>query len=164
MCCFIPIIMIDDDVILIKSCLSSFSKEICNNTIGGNIVMCPLCDKKCGYWKLNSTCNSSWVRHADHCMSHFLPTTCCFYRVLVFCGVFYPHVSDCVFVVFLPQQSHLFDNVGTVFFAIFMGIWGEYEFGELCIVVTQCSPWWRLDNISSVQVPHGTNFFKGCFF
>lgn len=23
------------------------------------------------------------------------------------------------------QQSHLFDNVGTVFFAIFMGIWGE---------------------------------------
>uniref|UniRef100_A0A667ZX71 Anoctamin n=1 Tax=Myripristis murdjan TaxID=586833 RepID=A0A667ZX71_9TELE len=44
------------------------------------IVMCPLCDKKCGYWKLNSTCNSSW-------------------------------------------QSHLFDNVGTVFFAIFMGIW-----------------------------------------
>ncbi|XP_015249253.1 PREDICTED: anoctamin-5-like [Cyprinodon variegatus] len=42
--------------------------------------MCPLCDKKCGFWKLNTTCNSSW-------------------------------------------QSHLFDNVATVFFAIFMGIW-----------------------------------------
>ncbi|KAM4619256.1 anoctamin-5 [Polymixia lowei] len=57
-----------------------WSKEICSEEIGGNIVMCPLCDKKCGYWKLNSTCNSSW-------------------------------------------QSHMFDNVATVFFAIFMGIW-----------------------------------------
>uniref|UniRef100_A0A673CHP6 Anoctamin n=1 Tax=Sphaeramia orbicularis TaxID=375764 RepID=A0A673CHP6_9TELE len=59
---------------------NEWSKEICREDIGGKIVMCPLCDKKCGYWKLNSTCNSSW-------------------------------------------QSHLFDNVGTVFFAIFMGIW-----------------------------------------
>uniref|UniRef100_A0A8B9KH71 Anoctamin n=1 Tax=Astyanax mexicanus TaxID=7994 RepID=A0A8B9KH71_ASTMX len=37
------------------------SKEICDPTIGGKIVMCPLCDKKCSYWKLNSTCLSSWV-------------------------------------------------------------------------------------------------------
>uniref|UniRef100_A0A7N6FI63 Anoctamin n=1 Tax=Anabas testudineus TaxID=64144 RepID=A0A7N6FI63_ANATE len=59
---------------------NQWSKEICSEEIGGSIVMCPLCDKKCGYWKLNTTCNSSW-------------------------------------------QSHLFDNVGTVFFAIFMGIW-----------------------------------------
>ncbi|XP_044050347.1 anoctamin-5 isoform X3 [Siniperca chuatsi] len=59
---------------------NEWSKEICSDEIGGNIIMCPLCDKKCGYWKLNTTCNSSW-------------------------------------------QSHLFDNVGTVFFAIFMGIW-----------------------------------------
>uniref|UniRef100_A0A672Z3C2 Anoctamin n=1 Tax=Sphaeramia orbicularis TaxID=375764 RepID=A0A672Z3C2_9TELE len=56
------------------------SKEICNDSIGGTILMCPLCDKKCPFWKLNSTCLSSW-------------------------------------------QSHLFDNEGTVFFAIFMGIW-----------------------------------------
>uniref|UniRef100_A0A3Q3BGL7 Anoctamin n=1 Tax=Kryptolebias marmoratus TaxID=37003 RepID=A0A3Q3BGL7_KRYMA len=59
---------------------NEWSKEICSERIGGNIVMCPLCDKKCGFWKLNTTCNSSW-------------------------------------------QSHLFDNVATVFFAIFMGIW-----------------------------------------
>uniref|UniRef100_A0A8C6Q0P9 Anoctamin n=1 Tax=Nothobranchius furzeri TaxID=105023 RepID=A0A8C6Q0P9_NOTFU len=59
---------------------NEWSKEICNEKIGGNIVMCPLCDKKCSFWKLNTTCNSSW-------------------------------------------QSHLFDNVATVFFAIFMGIW-----------------------------------------
>ncbi|XP_067297081.1 anoctamin-5b isoform X4 [Pseudorasbora parva] len=56
------------------------SKEICDPKIGGMIVMCPLCDRKCSYWKLNSTCLSSW-------------------------------------------QSHLFDNEGTVFFAMFMGIW-----------------------------------------
>ncbi|XP_035986817.1 anoctamin-5-like isoform X2 [Fundulus heteroclitus] len=59
---------------------NQWSKEICSDEIGGKIVMCPLCDKKCGFWKLNTTCNSSW-------------------------------------------QSHLFDNVATVFFAIFMGIW-----------------------------------------
>ncbi|KAM9375561.1 anoctamin-5 [Pholidichthys leucotaenia] len=59
---------------------NEWSKEICSEEIGGNIIMCPLCDKKCSYWKLNTTCNSSW-------------------------------------------QSHLFDNVATVFFAIFMGIW-----------------------------------------
>uniref|UniRef100_A0A3B4A9F7 Anoctamin n=1 Tax=Periophthalmus magnuspinnatus TaxID=409849 RepID=A0A3B4A9F7_9GOBI len=64
---------------------NEWSKEICNETIGGNIVMCPLCDKKCGYWKLSKICNSSW-------------------------------------------QSHLFDNFGTVFFAIFMGIWGKLQF------------------------------------
>ncbi|XP_076585624.1 anoctamin-5b isoform X1 [Chaetodon auriga] len=56
------------------------SKEICDASVGGSIVMCPLCDKKCPFWKLNSTCLSSW-------------------------------------------QSHLFDNEGTIFFAIFMGIW-----------------------------------------
>lgn len=59
---------------------SSFpnSKEICGE-IGGKIVMCPLCDKKCGYWKLNTTCNSSWVRNLQltelfSFMIHVLPT------------------------------------------------------------------------------------------
>ncbi|XP_068459821.1 anoctamin-5 isoform X1 [Clinocottus analis] len=70
--CFIYGILTYDD--------NEWSKEICSDEIGGKIVMCPLCDKKCGYWKLNTTCNSSW-------------------------------------------QSHMFDNVATVFFAIFMGIW-----------------------------------------
>ncbi|XP_060931935.1 anoctamin-5 [Limanda limanda] len=70
--CFVYGVLTYDD--------NEWSKEICSAEIGGKIVMCPLCDKKCGFWKLNSTCNSSW-------------------------------------------QSHLFDNVGTVFFAIFMGIW-----------------------------------------
>nr|XP_020661235.1 anoctamin-5 isoform X2 [Pogona vitticeps] len=56
------------------------SKEICDPSIGGEIPMCPLCDRNCEYWWLNSTCESS-------------------------------------------QYSHLFDNVATLFFAIFMGIW-----------------------------------------
>jgi len=29
------------------------------------------------------------------------------------------------YVILFSQQSHLFDNEGTVFFAMFMGIWGE---------------------------------------
>ncbi|XP_053092876.1 anoctamin-5 isoform X3 [Pangasianodon hypophthalmus] len=40
-----------------------WTKEICDDNIGGQIIMCPLCDKKCGYWKLNSTCNSTWQSH-----------------------------------------------------------------------------------------------------
>ncbi|NXG24187.1 ANO5 protein, partial [Grallaria varia] len=56
------------------------SKEICDPAIGGEIIMCPLCDQECDYWRLNTTCASS-------------------------------------------QYSHLFDNVATLFFAIFMGIW-----------------------------------------
>ncbi|NWU96482.1 ANO5 protein, partial [Upupa epops] len=56
------------------------SKEICDPAIGGEIIMCPLCDLECEYWRLNTTCASS-------------------------------------------EYSHLFDNVATLFFAIFMGIW-----------------------------------------
>ncbi|NXI47126.1 ANO5 protein, partial [Galbula dea] len=56
------------------------SKEICDPAIGGEIIMCPLCDRECEYWRLNTTCMSS-------------------------------------------EYSHLFDNVATLFFAIFMGIW-----------------------------------------
>ncbi|XP_049675773.1 anoctamin-5 isoform X6 [Accipiter gentilis] len=56
------------------------SKEICDPAIGGEIIMCPLCDRECEYWRLNTTCQSS-------------------------------------------EYSHLFDNVATLFFAIFMGIW-----------------------------------------
>ncbi|XP_054633657.1 anoctamin-5 isoform X2 [Dunckerocampus dactyliophorus] len=38
-------------------------KEICDNSIGGKMVMCPLCDHKCTYWKLNITCISTWQAH-----------------------------------------------------------------------------------------------------
>lgn len=65
---------------LSRSTSNVTSQEICDPNIGGTIVMCPLCDKTCPFWYLNSTCQSSW-------------------------------------------QSSLFDNEGTIFFAIFMGIW-----------------------------------------
>uniref|UniRef100_A0A4W6DBU7 Anoctamin n=1 Tax=Lates calcarifer TaxID=8187 RepID=A0A4W6DBU7_LATCA len=48
---------------------NQWSKEICSEEVGGSIVMCPLCDLKCGYWKLNTTCNSSWE------MEPYLPIT-----------------------------------------------------------------------------------------
>ncbi|MGH0162206.1 UNVERIFIED_CONTAM: hypothetical protein FKN15_066066 [Acipenser sinensis] len=41
-----------------------WSQEICSVDIGGEIVMCPLCDRKCGYWKLNTTCEFSFVSTA----------------------------------------------------------------------------------------------------
>ncbi|XP_051977070.1 anoctamin-6-like isoform X1 [Xyrauchen texanus] len=38
---------------------STWSKEVCDPLIGGNIIMCPQCDKNCPYWRLNTTCESS---------------------------------------------------------------------------------------------------------
>ncbi|XP_077091319.1 anoctamin-6 [Siphateles boraxobius] len=38
---------------------STWSKEVCDPLIGGQIVMCPQCDKDCPYWRLNITCESS---------------------------------------------------------------------------------------------------------
>ncbi|XP_013869940.1 anoctamin-6 [Austrofundulus limnaeus] len=37
---------------------STWSKEVCDPEIGGQIVMCPQCDL-CKYWMLNSTCDTS---------------------------------------------------------------------------------------------------------
>nr|XP_057931103.1 anoctamin-5 isoform X2 [Doryrhamphus excisus] len=42
---------------------NEWRKEICNEGIGGEMVMCPLCDEKCTYWKLNVTCTSTWQAH-----------------------------------------------------------------------------------------------------
>ncbi|XP_036375946.1 anoctamin-6 [Megalops cyprinoides] len=59
---------------------STWSKEVCDPQIGGAIVMCPQCDRECGYWRLNSTCESS-------------------------------------------KKLCIFDNFGTLVFAVFMSIW-----------------------------------------
>ncbi|KAM6895907.1 anoctamin-6 [Xenentodon cancila] len=37
---------------------STWSKEVCDPEIGGQIVMCPQCDL-CNFWTLNSTCDTS---------------------------------------------------------------------------------------------------------
>uniref|UniRef100_A0A8D0SWR6 Anoctamin n=1 Tax=Sus scrofa TaxID=9823 RepID=A0A8D0SWR6_PIG len=39
------------------------STEICDPEIGGQIIMCPLCDLMCDYWRLNSTCLASKFSH-----------------------------------------------------------------------------------------------------
>ncbi|XP_037551784.1 anoctamin-6 [Nematolebias whitei] len=39
---------------------STWSKEVCDPEIGGQIVMCPQCDL-CKYWILNSTCDTSKI-------------------------------------------------------------------------------------------------------
>lgn len=39
----------------------SLSRDICNKTL--NIIMCPLCDRTCDYWKLSDTCNSARVTY-----------------------------------------------------------------------------------------------------
>ncbi|KAM6094179.1 anoctamin-6 isoform 2-T2 [Chlamydotis macqueenii] len=37
----------------------TWSQEVCDPNIGGNIIMCPQCDKVCTYWNLSITCESS---------------------------------------------------------------------------------------------------------
>ncbi|XP_030622079.1 anoctamin-6 [Chanos chanos] len=59
---------------------STWSKEVCDPMIGGQIIMCPQCDQKCPYWRLNSTCETS-------------------------------------------KELCIFDNYGTLVFAVFMAIW-----------------------------------------
>lgn len=44
-------------------------------------------------------------------------------------------------VVLLLQFSHLFDNESTVFFAIFMGIWGEYKVSKRVSIVLRDLSW-----------------------
>nr|XP_058161623.1 anoctamin-5 isoform X2 [Dasypus novemcinctus] len=39
------------------------SLEICDPEIGGQIIMCPLCDLVCDYWRLNTTCLASKFSH-----------------------------------------------------------------------------------------------------
>ncbi|XP_049746672.1 anoctamin-5 isoform X1 [Elephas maximus indicus] len=41
----------------------SSSREICDPEIGGQILMCPLCDQLCDYWRLNTTCLASKFSH-----------------------------------------------------------------------------------------------------
>ncbi|XP_076311109.1 anoctamin-4 isoform X2 [Tachypleus tridentatus] len=42
---------------------STPSKEICDDTISGNIIMCPLCNQQCGFWRLKDSCVFSMVVH-----------------------------------------------------------------------------------------------------
>ncbi|XP_022244293.1 anoctamin-4-like [Limulus polyphemus] len=39
-------------------------QEICDEKISGNIIMCPLCNKHCGFWHLKDMCIYSMITHA----------------------------------------------------------------------------------------------------
>ncbi|EHA99487.1 Anoctamin-5 [Heterocephalus glaber] len=39
------------------------SVEICDPNVGGQMIMCPLCDQVCDYWRLNTTCWASKFSH-----------------------------------------------------------------------------------------------------
>ena len=43
----------------ILSIMPYFSNDICDENGIGNLTMCPLCDKRCSYWKLTTSCNYS---------------------------------------------------------------------------------------------------------
>uniref|UniRef100_A0A7N8YEK4 Anoctamin n=1 Tax=Mastacembelus armatus TaxID=205130 RepID=A0A7N8YEK4_9TELE len=64
---------------------STWSKEVCDPEIGGQIVMCPQCDHFCQYWRLNSTCEAS--KDTQYCVymivSLFLIVGCLFFPVPV---------------------------------------------------------------------------------
>ena len=63
------------------------------------------------------------------------------------------HYSD----VFLFQQSHLFDNVGTVFFAIFMGIWGMYSLWGSVLQLNGATYW--SDATKTIKLYHRVQTF-----
>lgn len=70
--------------------------------------MCPLCDGRCKVWQLSDTCTYAKVR------------PCTPDRRLTVSFVLTPAYL-CL------QVSLLFDNNGTVLFAMFMAVWGEFR-------------------------------------
>ena len=80
-----------------------YSKEVCDPTIGGAIVMCPQCDRECTYWRLNSTCESSKV------CRHLFFYLCCSFGGVSSIDIVYLHYAlnvfnasnACLFVFFL---------------------------------------------------------------
>ena len=38
------------------NCLFCCSDEICDENDAGGFIMCPLCDKRCTYWRLHTSC------------------------------------------------------------------------------------------------------------
>ncbi|KAL3882736.1 hypothetical protein ACJMK2_029047 [Sinanodonta woodiana] len=51
----------------IYGCITVFQDtltlEVCDETKSGNLTMCPLCDKRCSYWKLKDSCTYSMATH-----------------------------------------------------------------------------------------------------
>lgn len=86
--------------------------------------MCPQCDRFCNYWRLNSTCEASKVRNTG---LKFVE------RQLLCCDLDTEWINICIdnhpflrlFRLF--QKLCIFDNFGTLVFAVFMSVWGEFH-------------------------------------
>lgn len=103
------------------------SKEICE---ARDILLCPL-GHQSRFQPLSSTCTFAKVCHPGHqgCQGHT-----CAPRAGAECGVWgagrgpslpLGHGGAAKPTSPSPQLTHLFDNEGTVLFAIFMALWGE---------------------------------------
>lgn len=89
-----------------------YSKEVCHS----NIIMCPRCDRRCHVWNLSDTCTYAKV---SSIVNGFLYSKNKYLRWMLTFGIY-------------KQVSQLFDNEGTVAFAMFMAIWGKIlSFGRI---------------------------------
>lgn len=92
--------------------LLSYRKEVCE----ADTVMCPLCDRRCKVWQLSDTCTYAKVRARA-------PQSGPVGLVLT---------PACL----APQVSLLFDNNGTVLFAMVMAVWGEFHVTSVFKIIT----------------------------
>lgn len=97
------------------------SKEICDPAIGGEIIMCPLCDRDCEYWRLNTTCESSQVCiwFCSHLPCLFILKTV---LVLTFSWVFCCSIPICL-------------TTWQLFFLPFSWVYGVSTFDKLYVKV-----------------------------
>ncbi|XP_076372958.1 anoctamin-5-like [Tachypleus tridentatus] len=77
---------------------STSVQEICDEKISGNIIMCPLCNRHCGFWHLKDMCIYSKILNKKSNAER-------------------PLVAKMVI--------HIFDNSATVSFAVLMSFWAS---------------------------------------
>ncbi|XP_064627237.1 anoctamin-5-like isoform X2 [Lineus longissimus] len=106
-------------IVFIYGCASLMGNEVANDICSSSdIMMCPLCDRRCDYWNLSEAC-----LHA--------------------------------------RVSHLCDNGGTFFFAIFMSIWGTIflEFWKRNQAEIKFK--WSLTNFEAEEQPARPEYLAG---
>lgn len=79
------------------------SKEICNITGPGSIVLCPLCDKACEYQKLQDSCLFSRITYLfDN------PATVFFAIFMSFWGM---HIAHSIVIQYTYFAVYIFNNL-----------------------------------------------------
>ncbi len=107
------------------------SKEVCDPQIGGEIICVRQCDTVCPYggWTPRAS-RLKWVKHTQ---THSLSSGGLWdlvsdlgFNWCLFCLRNALKLRMCFCVGFPPQRLCIFDNYGTLVFAIFMSVWGEW--------------------------------------